>query len=455
MHSVEKENILTNISGFPEFTPKKQILFNKIKSIICETYESFGAVPIETSAIERVQHILAKGGNDKEIYGLHRLNDKNKETKEYALHFDLTLPLARYISQNSHLLTFPFKRYQAQPVWRGEKAQNKRYRQFYQCDIDVIGDGKLSIMYDAEMSSIIYHIFMKLNIGSFVIHISNRKILNGIFFHFGIKNSETLRNAIKIIDDLEKIDIANIKERFLKIGMQLDALEEMIKLLTLDLSSDQIIKKLSDYKYGSIFKEGVSELKTVINAIRSFGVPDDYFKVDLTIARGLDYYTGTIYETRLTSNPEIGSICSGGRYDNLTNNFSNKHFPGVGISIGLNRLLAELLESGVMKTGLANVTVVMVTVLDKSYMKNYLKIASMLREAGIKTELYLEEKKLQKQISHASKKGIPYLIIAGEKELTKNSVLVKDLLSQDQNSVCIKNIVSYIKNLILVSTASK
>lgn len=445
---MKKNHVLSNVSGFPEFTPEAQILFNKIKSVIQESYEACGAVPIETSAVERVDHILSKGGNDKEIYGLHRLKDEDGEAKNYALHFDLTLPLARYVSQNSHLLTFPFKRYQIQPVWRGERAQNKRYRQFYQCDIDVVGDGSLSIMYDAEIPSIIYNIFKKLNIGQFIIRINNRKILKGLLSHFGMEDDDVSREAINVIDSLEKVGIDKVKQELIDLGATEDGLDRLVDFFWLNLSSDETIKKLESYSYGDMFKEGVSELKTVIYSIRSFNVPDEYFKVDLSIARGLDYYTGTVYETQLVNNPRIGSICSGGRYDNLTENFGNKHLPGVGISIGLSRLLSELIESDVMDVGLPSVTPVMVTVLDKSYLNKYLHITSMLREAGINTEIYLEEKRIQKQISTASKKGIPYIIIAGDNEFKNDSVLVKKLEDETQDAISISDLISYFKTLL-------
>lgn len=441
--------VLKNISGFPEFSPEAQILFNKVVSVIRDSYESCGAVPIETSAVERVDHILAKGGNDKEIYGLHRLKGDDKESKDYALHFDLTLPLARYVAQNSHRLHFPFKRYQIQPVWRGERAQNKRYRQFYQCDIDVIGDGKLSIMYDAEMPAVIYRIFRALDIGPFIIRINNRKILTGLLGHYGITGDDKALAAINIIDDLEKVGLNSVKERLADIGADPAAVEMLVDFFEIAGSSEEVLKQLEEKEYGEVYEGGVAELRTVVETIKSFQIPEEFFKIDLSIARGLDYYTGTVYETQLVNNPDIGSICSGGRYDNLAENFSNKHLPGVGISIGLSRLLNELIEKGVLSVGPQSVTPVLVTVMDDSHMAKYLEITTSLRDAGIKTELYLEGKKLQKQLAYANKKGIPFAIIAGETEFNKDKVQVKNLNSQTQHEVEIRKLSEYFKEVIV------
>lgn len=440
-----KNHILYNISGFPEFSPDAQILFNHVIQIIREIYESSGAVPLETSAIERVEHLLAKGGNDKEIYGLHRLKGDDGDTKDYALHFDLTLPLARYVAQNAHHLTFPFKRYQIQPVWRGERAQKGRYRQFYQCDIDVIGEEQLSILYDAEIPVIIYKVFRTLEIGKFVIRINNRKILTGVLNHFGISGDDNIMEAINIIDDFEKQNEDKTKKRLEDKYVANDDVNKLLDFFKINLPLDEIFQKLESFNYGEIYTEGVSELKLVIEAISKFGIEEDYYKVDLSIARGLDYYTGTVYETKLVGYPKIGSICSGGRFDNLAENFSNKRYPGVGISIGTSRLLYQLMEAGIMKIGSQNLTPVLVTRMDQSYDNKYFEITTMLRDSGINTEIFLENKKLKKQISFANKKNIPFVIIAGEDEFKNNSVSVKNLSKKIQVKVLISNLVEYIK----------
>lgn len=442
------DNIITNISGFPEFSPEAQIVFNKAVSLIRESYEACGALPLETAAIERVEHIESKGGNDKEIYGLTRLKAEDKDANGYALHFDLTLPLARYVSQNYHRLHFPFKRYQIQPVWRGERAQNKRFRQFYQCDIDVIGDGTLSITYDAEMPAVIYQIFKKLDIGPFKIRINNRKILTGLLSHFGVVGDDNIMKAINIIDDLEKVGLKEVTERLCDMDVSEAAVQELVSFFDLDSGTDELIDYLKTKDYGEIFHEGLTELASVIDAIRSFGVPDNYFEADITIARGLDYYTGTVYETQLINNPDIGSICSGGRYDNLTKSFSKKHLPGVGISIGLTRLLAELFDAEVIKVGEQTVTPVLVTTMDKTHLQDYLSITSDLRKAGIKTDLFLEDKKLGKQITYADKKGIPFVLIAGEDEIAERKVTIKNMVTGEQSQANIAELPAHISTLM-------
>ncbi len=451
MPSNANNHILKNVSGFPEFTPEAQILFNQVVEKIRDAYEGCGAIPIETSAVERTSHILAKGGNDKEIYGLNRLqDDSDSAAKDYALHFDLTLPLARYVAQNGHRLVFPFKRYQIQPVWRGERAQNKRYRQFYQCDIDVIGDGQLSLLYDAEIPSVIYQIFSSLEIGDFVIRMNNRKVLKGILNHFGIRGDDTEMEAINIIDDLEKTGIEDVTKRLTDIGADPEALTSITDFFSTTGSVKDVLNKLQQFDYGEGFTEGITEFSTVCEAISAFGVPESAFKIDLTIARGLDYYTGTVYETQLLSNPSIGSICSGGRYENLAENFSKKRYPGVGISIGLSRLLGELIEKQVLSVGPQSIAPVLVTVLDQSNMKQYLEITAKLRDAGIKTEIYLEPKKLKNQLAHANKKGIKIALIAGDTEFDKGEILVKDLVQQTQESVAEDKLIAYIQSLLAI-----
>ncbi len=445
------KHILKNISGFPEFSPEAQILFNQVIAKIREAYEGCGAIPIETSAVERTSHILAKGGNDKEIYGLHRLQDaSDSAAKDYALHFDLTLPLARYVAQNGHRLVFPFKRYQIQPVWRGERAQNKRYRQFYQCDVDVIGDGQLSLLYDAEIPAVIYQIFSSLEIGAFVIRINNRKVLKGILNHFGIQGDAAELEALNIIDDLEKTGLEDVTQRLTALGADPKALSAITGFFSINGPVNAILNELQALDYGETFSQGVTELTTVCTAITAFGVPATAFKIDLSIARGLDYYTGTVYETQLLSNPSIGSICSGGRYDNLAENFSKKRYPGVGISIGLSRLLGELIEKQILTVGPQSIAPVLVTVIDQSKMTHYLALTAQLRTAGIKTEIYLEPKKLKNQLAHANKKGIKIALIAGETEFEHDEILVKDLRQQTQQSIPTGKLVPYIQSLLAI-----
>jgi len=331
-----------SISGFPELSPSEQITWNNVISIIKSNYESVGAVPIETAAVERISTLEGKGSNDKEIYALRRLavNDGENGEVPLALRFDLTVPMARYVGENSHYLAFPFKRYQMQPVWRGERSQRGRYRQFQQCDIDVIGDGSLSLLNDAEMPVIIFRIFSELKIGKFVISINNRKILTGFLEGIGFAESKVSK-VIKIVDNMDKVGLDETTEDLVSLGASLDAVDELVQFFRMEGSTDEKLGRLQDCSFNETYSKGVSELRDVISYMRMLGLPDEYFKIDVGIARGLDYYTGTVYETRLSSHPGIGSICSGGRYDQLLERLGAKRkMPGVGISIGLSRLFS-------------------------------------------------------------------------------------------------------------------
>ena len=432
--------ILTNISGFPELLPQAQIAFNRMMRVIQHHYEAAGAVPLETSAVERVEHLLAKGIDDKEIYALTRLRAETNRVKDYALHFDLTLPLARYVGQHAQHLQFPFKRYQMQPVWRGERAQNKRFRQFYQCDIDVIGDGTLALLYDAEIPVIIHRIFTELKIGDFTIHLNNRKILSGLLQHAGISDPQQTLQAIHIMDDLEKTGHDAVIQRLSALGMKTASMNQLIDVFKPGIITETALGSLKNMVKNALFQEGIAELQEVMAAIYAFGIPQKQAVMDLRIARGLDYYTGTVYETRLVHHPEIGSICSGGRYDDLTASFSRRKFPGVGISIGLSRLFAQLLDNGLWSIDAQSITKVLVTIVNRHYLADCLQLTADLRAHGINTEIYLESRKLQKQLSYAAKKGIPFALITGDDELTQGKVALKDLRNKTQELVAISEL---------------
>jgi histidyl-tRNA synthetase len=438
------------ISGFPEWLPEEKILENWMLDIIRRHYESAGFSPIETSVVERVEVLTAKGGNEKEIYALRRLlAEPGDDTGDLALHFDLTVPLARYVAQHYREVAFPFRRYQMQKVWRGERPQSGRFREFYQCDIDVIGDGQLSFMTDAEIPSIIYRIFREMNIGPFVIRINNRKVLQGYFAGIGVPQDMNTQ-VLRIVDKLEKIGIDQvIGELTAQCGLSEGQARQVVDFTGTTLTNDTAIGVLKGVDVvNEIFSRGVDELEMVLNGIRAFGVPDEYFCIDLKIARGLDYYTGTVYETVLVDHPSVGSICSGGRYDDLAGYFIDRKLPGVGISIGATRLLSRLLKAGILKSGASTVAPVLVTSMDETRMLDYLQMASTLRAAGIGTEVYLEPKKLGVQLKYADKKGFRVVVIAGETEFSKGTVIVKDLVSGKQEGVPFETIVETVKKRI-------
>ncbi len=442
---------LIPISGFPEFLPKEQILFVKMLDIIRDGYERYGFSPIETPAVERKEVLTSKGGNEKEIYALSRLaaGEGEEPNTELALHFDLTVPLARYVAMHQNHIAFPFRRYQIQKVWRGERTQAGRSREFYQCDIDVIGRGSLSLLTDAEMPSIIYQIFSEMKIGPFVIKINNRKILQGYFQSFGIPAVQ-MNEAMRIIDKREKIGTkAVVCELINKTDLTQTTAQQMVDFLGEQLTTDDMLSKLNSMtQINEQFSEGVNELAVVVACIRDFGVPDDFFKLDISIARGLDYYTGTVYETVLVDQPDIGSICSGGRYDDLASFFTDEKLPGVGISIGLTRLISRLIKAEILKLGASTVAQVLVTSMDKNRARDYLRIGSTLRNAGIPTEVYFEEVRLSNQLKYANKKGFKIAIIAGENEFAENSVQIKNLVKGESVVCPVTEMVQQVKDIL-------
>ncbi|MBI5306655.1 histidine--tRNA ligase [Candidatus Wolfebacteria bacterium] len=436
------------ISGFPEWLPEEKILEQRLLDIIRSNFERFGFSPIETSAVEKVETLVAKGVSSKEIYGLRRLAaEESDDSKDLALHFDLTVPMARYVAQNYHKLIFPFRRYQIQKVWRGERSQSGRYREFYQCDIDIIGDNELNFLADAEIPSVIYRIFKEMNIGRFVIRISNRKILQGYLESINI-SKDRMMLVMRIVDKLEKIGKQRVLSELINSAEILKrTAEQLLYFISLSEENNEIIfKKMRDMKINSLFERGVYELETVIKQLSSLGVPDDYFKVDIGIVRGLDYYTGTIYETVLVDYPGIGSICSGGRFDDLASYFIDKKLPGVGISIGLTRLFSRLTDAEILKVGPATTAPVLIASLDETQMIKYFEIATLLRDNGINTEVYTESAKIGDQLKFANKKGFTFVVIAGSDELAENSVQLKNLLTGEQHIVKISGLVNEIKN---------
>jgi histidyl-tRNA synthetase len=442
------------LRGFDqEYLPAEQLQFNHLLDIMRRTFEGYGFLPIETPSAERREILTSKGAVEKEIYALTRLaeaEDDDAATKG-ALRFDLTVPLARYVAMRERELAFPFRRYQMQRVWRGETPQaNKgRFREFYQCDIDIIGREKLSYLAEAEIPSVIYSVFKEMAIGEFRIRINNRKVLRGLLEMYAVPEKATAE-VLRVLDKMEKIGPNEVLKQLMDLGVTTDEGRDLIHHMSEKRSTDEILKELAGLHgaKSDTYGEGVKQLTEVVAGIRAFGVPDSAFAVDLGVVRGLDYYTGTIYETILTKYPELGSICSGGRYDDLASYFTDTKLPGVGISIGLTRLFAKLKEANLLQPLPRTPAEVLVTTMDHQFLDKYLKMAAALRAAGINTEVYLEAAKLDKQLQYASRKEFRVALIAGGNEFAKNVVQLKDLSARESREVPIDNVVAPIKELL-------
>lgn len=412
------------LPGFMELSPDDQILFNKMKKTISETYEEYGFWPLDTPIIELSEVLLAKAGGEteKQIYRF------NKGENDLSLRFDLTVPLAKYVAQKYNELPFPFKRYQIGKVYRGERPQKGRFREFYQCDIDVIGDEELSLQYDAEIPSIIYDIFKKMNIGDFIIRINNRKILNGFFNSLDLTDSYS--EILRIIDKIDKIGVNETKKYLKELINNDEKVEKILEFIKISGSTDEKIKQLKELNIkDEIYKSGVYELEYVVNSMKKMGVSTNNYDIDLTIARGLDYYTGTVYETILKEYPSIGSVCSGGRFDNLAGYYTDKKLPGVGISIGLTRLFYQLKEAQIIKDENNACAEVMILPMDDANYEYVYKIASLLRNNNISVTTCYTSGKFKSKIKYANKCHVNYAIIIGETEVTNNVVTIKNMNS--------------------------
>jgi histidyl-tRNA synthetase len=446
---------LETASGFLDLGPGEAIVLQSMLDVIRKQYERAGFVPIDTSLVERVQILSAKSEGEigNQVYGLRLLNpapDALTDTKDLALRFDHTIPLARFLAANQSKLQFPFRRYAIGPVFRGERPRDGRYRQFTQADIDVVGDGELNILYDAEMVSIIANIFTELAVGPFTIRISNRKILQGFLGFLGL-STDQIKNALIIIDKVEKIGKEKVVDMLLSVGLDNKKGTDLVNLLTKTLSTDAMIALLKKYSLNSIFDEGLAELERVIEGVRQFNVPEDCFCIDISIARGLDYYTSTVYETSLDMHPDLGSIASGGRYEDLSNTFTDRKFPGVGISIGVTRLLQRLIRVNLIDTSSTRLAKVLVTTaLDiNKFSKTYLKQAYELRSADISTEIYLANKQLGKQMQFANKNGFAVAIITFEENILNKTVIVRNLKTGEQCEVSDSDLVQKVKDILL------
>lgn len=415
------------LSGFMELLPARQAQFDRMVEILRRTYGLYGFTPLDTPLIEASEVLLAKGGGEteKQIYRFQ------KGDSDLSLRFDLTVPLAKYVAQYSGQLAFPFRRFQIGKVYRGERAQRGRFREFYQADIDVIGDGKLDISNEAEIPSIIYRAFTALGLKRFQIRVNNRKILNGFYSMLGL--TEQSGDVMRTVDKLDKIGPDKVRELLIEGGVDAGKAEEILKFIAITGSNQEVLTALEGYRGRSeVFDAGLDELNTVVKYLASFGVPETHFAVDLTIARGLDYYTGTVYETTMLDHPEIGSICSGGRYDNLAEYYTEKQLPGVGISIGLTRLFFVLEDQGYLNDGLntAPADVLILPMTDD--LSPAIALATQLREAGIRTQIHAEQKKFKQKISYADKLSIPYAVFLGEDEISAGVCAVKDLSTSEQ-----------------------
>ena len=435
------------LSGFMELMPAPQKQLERMMQILRETYELYGFTPLDTPILESAEILLAKGGGDteKQIYRFQ------KGDSDLAMRFDLTVPLAKYVAMHAGELSFPFRRYQIGKVYRGERAQRGRYREFYQADIDIIGDGKLDILNEAEIPSIIYTIFRRFGLKRFVIRVNNRKLLNGFYALLGL--TEKSGDIMRTVDKLDKIGADNVRTILLQEGLTEEQADEILRFIAIKGSNAEVLAQLEDWKgKNEIFDLGLSELSTVANHLTAFGVPEENFAVDLTIARGLDYYTGTVYETTLLDHPELGSVCSGGRYDNLAEYYTDRQLPGVGISIGLTRLFYVLGEQNMLNDNLPTAPADALLLPMTEDLGAAVRLATQLRNAGVRTQIYAEQRKFKAKIGYADKLHIPYVIFLGEDEIAKGECAVKDLATGQQQSLSVEDAIALIKDAIALKS---
>lgn len=442
MSKSSKGILVGSISGFPELLPKEQVAFNTCLDFVKKQFESYGFSPMDTPAVEKASTLLSKG-NDSEIYGLCRLTSEEGSKKELGLRFDLTVPLARYVAEHYGQLIFPFKRYHIAPVWRGERAQAGRYRQFYQCDIDIIGETELSLAYDAELLGIIHKIFSSFGLPNYRIKINNRKILMGLMQEFGVEENQ-VEAAIRQIDKKEKIDALTMEKGLEDLGLAKKVVHLITTFLEKKGTNQQMLDYLAGFTKSDLLQEGLRELKEVIQLSQSFDVTDSILEVDPTLARGLNYYTGTIYETKWMDCLEIGTICAGGRYQNLAETFTRKVLPGVGVSIGVSRLIPKMIEKGLIKSDAETYARVLVTVQNRQFLPYYISLAEKIRSHGIGAEVYLQDKPLPNQIKYADRKGFEIVVIANEDEIRMNSLNFKILKEQRQEKGSIETLIEFL-----------
>lgn len=415
------------LQGFMELLPQEQIVFNHMKSVIAHTYELFGFAPLDTPVLELAEVLLSKSGGDteKQIY------EFKKGDTDLAMRFDLTVPLAKYVALYNNDLTFPFKRYQIGKVYRGERPQKGRFREFYQCDIDIIDRDELNIVYDAEVLAVIYSIFSKLELPSFKIYINNRKLLSGFLEYLAVADKTV--EILRLVDKIKKIPEEAFLGELEDLGLPEEKNIKLLNFIKIKGSNQQIIAKLEDFKIDNeAFVSGLDELKTVIAQAQNLGMPAENIQIDLSITRGLDYYTGTVYETFFDDYPQFGSVCSGGRYDNLSSVFMDKKFPGVGISIGLTRLFDQLKDNNLLPIKALTPNKALIITQDASLNDEAIKLAGLLRQAGIAVDVMYRQCKFKKKMEYANKINVPYLIIIGEEEAQTGLFSLKDMATGEQ-----------------------
>jgi histidyl-tRNA synthetase len=446
--------------GVLELLPLDQVAFQSMLDAVRRNFERFGFLPVETPVMEYASVLLTKEGGETErqVYFVQSTGSMEQgEKPDLALRFDLTVPLARYVAEHEHDLVFPFRRYQIQRVYRGERAQRGRFREFYQCDIDVIGKDTLSVRHDAEIPAVIHSVFRDLDIGAFTIQLNNRKLMRGWLEGLGIADAERQATVLREVDKLDKRGVDAVRATLVGEGFGLpdDAVARLLDFVSFRSTSlAGALAKLESLGAGSeALEQGRAELVEVLTLIKAFGVPESHFALNLSIARGLDYYTGTVYETTLNDHPQIGSICSGGRYENLASHYTKSKLPGVGISIGATRLYWQLREAGLLKGGRSTVQV-LVAQMDEADVPRTLELANELRAAGINTEAVIDGGKLGKQFKYADRAGIRFVLVLGPDEIARGVVSVKDLASQAQSEIPRADLVEQLRTAIAQAEAT-
>jgi histidyl-tRNA synthetase len=425
------------LQGFMELLPQEQIVFNHMKAVIAQTYELFGFAPLDTPVLELAEVLLSKSGGEteKQIYQFQ------KGDTDLAMRFDLTVPLAKYVALYNNDLTFPFKRYQIGKVYRGERPQKGRFREFYQCDIDIIDRDELNIVYDAEVLAVIYTIFNKLQLPNFKIYLNNRKLLGGFLQHLNIADKTV--DVLRLVDKIKKIPEEAFLGELADMGLDKKTNQSLLDFIKIRGTNTEILQSLSDFSIDNDnYRTGLSELKTVIAQAENLGLPKQNIQIDLSITRGLDYYTGTVYETFFDDYPQFGSVCSGGRYDNLSGVFMDKKFPGVGISIGLTRLFDQLRANNLLPIKAVTPNQALIITQDESYTDTAIQLAGKLRAANIAVDVMYRQCKFKKKMEYANKIGVPYLIIIGEEEMQSGVYSLKDMTSGEQSKADVDGLIA-------------
>ncbi len=427
------------LSGFMELLPAEQLAFNKMHDTIRGVYESFGFVPVDTPVLELSNILLAKAGGDteKQIYRFQ------KGDNDLCMRFDLTVPLARFVAQHQNDLTFPFRRYHIGKVYRGERPQKGRFREFYQADVDIIGSEKLSVAYDAEIIGIIYAALTKLGLKRFKVHLNNRKLLHGFYESLGLTEQST--EILRIVDKMDKIGVDNVTACLRDLALSETQIQSILDMVAITGTSAEVLQQLRETGIeNDMFQTGLTELETVVGAVLALGVPETHFVVDLKITRGLDYYTGTVYET-LVDGYNWGSICSGGRYENLAGYYTDRKLPGVGMSIGLTRLFDVLRDEGLINAPTKTTADVLLLPMGEDTLTHTLKTAATLRAAGIKVETSAADGKFKNKMMYANKIGVSFVGVIGSDEAAANAVAIKDMETGTQEVVPVADSVAYVQ----------